>query len=209
MDGVAKAVRGLRGGNAAPILRMTYSRNTVNVDDAVALLRRQRTPIKAVVLVATYRPAAKFIEKTRDAYPDMIYATISGVGSTGLADELKLLGSRYADGVIVTQVVPAVDSYASVSLLYKKALAKYFPGEAPDYVSLESFLTANVLIEGLRRAGPQLDTEALVDTLEGMRDFDMGLGPRVNFGPAEHQAVHKVWGTQLDQNGQYHPIDLE
>ena len=209
MDGVAKAVRALRGGNAAPILRMTYSRNTVNVDDAVALLRRQKTPIKAVVLVATYRPAAKFIEKTRDTYPDMIYATISGVGSTGLADELKLLGSRYADGVIVTQVVPAVDSYASVSLLYKRALAKYFPGEAPDYTSLESFLTANVLIEGLRRAGPQLDTEALVDTLEGMRDYDMGLGPRVSFGPAEHQAVHKVWGTQLDQNGQYHPIDLE
>jgi ABC-type branched-subunit amino acid transport system substrate-binding protein len=209
MDGVAKAVRALRGDNAAPILRMTYSRNTVNVEDAVALLRRQKTPIKAVVLVATYRPAEKFIEKTRDAHPDMIYATISGVGSTGLADELKLLGSRYADGVIVTQVVPAVDSYASVSLLYKKALAKYFPGEAPDYVSLESFLTANVLIEGLRRAGPQLDTEALVDTLEGMRDFDMGPGPRVNFGPAEHQAVHKVWGTQLDQNGQYHPIDLE
>jgi len=209
MDGVTKAVRALRGGNATPILRMTYPRNTVNVDDAVALLRRQRTPIKAVVLVATYRPAAKFIEKTRDAYPDMIYATISGVGSTGLADELKLLGSRYAEGVIVTQVVPAVDSYASVSLLYKRALAKYFPGEAPDYVSLESYLTANVLIEGLRRAGPQLDTEALVDTLEGMRDFDMGLGPRVSFGPAEHQAMHKVWGTQLDQNGQYHPIDLE
>ncbi len=209
MDGVAKAVRALRGGNAAPILRMTYSRNTVNVDDAVALLRRQKAPIKAVVLVATYRPAAKFIEKTRDTYPDMIYATISGVGSTGLADELKLLGSRYADGVIVTQVVPAVDSYASVSLLYKRALAKYFPGEAPDYTSLESYLTANVLIEALQRAGPQLDTEALVETLEGMRDFDMGLGPRVSFGPAEHQAMHKVWGTQLDQNGQYHAIDLE
>jgi ABC-type branched-subunit amino acid transport system substrate-binding protein len=139
----------------------------------------------------------------------MIYATISGVGSTGLADELKLLGSRYADGVIVTQVVPAVDSYASVSLLYKRALAKYFPGEAPDYTSLESYLTANVLIEALQRAGPQLDTEALVETLEGMRDFDMGLGPRVSFGPAEHQAMHKVWGTQLDQNGQYHAIDLE
>ncbi len=209
MDGVAKAVRALRGGNSASILRMTYNRNTVNVDDAVALLHRQKTPIKAVVLVATFRPAAKFIEKTREAYPDMIYATISGVGSTGLAEELKLLGPRYADGVIVTQVTPAVDGYASVSLLYKTALAKYFPGEAPDYTSLESFLTANVLIEGLRRAGPQLNTETLVDTLESMRDFDMGLGPRVSFGPSEHQAVHKVWGTQLDQSGQYHAIDLE
>ena len=209
MDGVAKAIRTLRGGSSAPILRMTYSRNTVNVDDAVTALRRQKPPIKAVVLIATFRPAAKFIEKTREAYPDMIYAAISGVGSTGLADELKLLGPRYADGVIVTQVVPAVDGYASVSLLYKRALAKYFPGEAPDYTSLESFLTANVLIEGLRRAGPQLDTETLVDTLESMRDFDLGLGPRISFGPGEHQAVHKVWGTQLDPSGQYHAIDLE
>jgi branched-chain amino acid transport system substrate-binding protein len=209
MDGVTKAMRALRGGNPSQILRMTYNRNTVNVDDAIALLRRQKKPIKAIVLVATFRPAAKFIEKTRDTYPGMIYATISGVGSTGLADELKLLGPRFADGVIVSQVVPAVGGYASVSLAYKQALAKYFPGENPDYMSLESYLTANVLIEGLRRAGPQFDTESLVDTLEGMHDFDMGLGSRVGFGPAEHQAVHKVWGTQLDQNGQYHAVDLE
>jgi branched-chain amino acid transport system substrate-binding protein len=31
----------------------------------------------------------------------------------------------------------------------------------------------------------------------------------VNFGPSEHQAVHKVWGTQLDETGHYHSIDLE
>jgi branched-chain amino acid transport system substrate-binding protein len=150
-----------------------------------------------------------FIEKTRDLYPDMIYATISGVGSTGLADELMLLGSRFADGVICTQVTPAVDGYASVALTYKNALAKYFPGDAPDYVSLESFLTANILIEALRRTGPQLDTEVLVDKLESLRNFDMGLGPRVSFGASEHKAVHKVWGTQLDQTGHYHSIDLE
>jgi len=210
MDGVAKAMRALRNGNQGTIFRMTYNRNTVNVDEAVAQLRRQKpNSIKAVVLVATYRPAAKFIEKTRDLYPEMIYATISGVGSTGLADELALLGPRYVDGVIVSQVVPAVDGYASVSLAYKKALAKYFPGEAPDYMSLESFLTANVLIEGLKRAGQQLDTETLVDTLENVHNFDMGLGPRVTFGPAEHQAVHKVWGTQLDQTGHFHSVDLE
>ena len=209
MDGVTKAIRALRGGNATRILRMSYNRNSVNLDEALTQLRQQKTAIKAVVMIATFRPAAKFIEKTRDAYPGMIYATISGVGSTGLADELKLLGPRFSDGVIVTQVVPAVDSYASVSLAYKKALAKYFPGESPDYTSLESYLTANVLIEGLRRAGPQLNTDTLVDTLEGMHDLDLGLGPRVNFGLAEHQALHKIWGTQLDQNAQYHSLALE
>jgi branched-chain amino acid transport system substrate-binding protein len=209
MDGVAKAIRALRGGVNGQIFRMSYNRNTVNVDDAVAQLRKLKVPLKAVVLVATFRPAAKFIEKTRDLYPDMIYATISGVGSTGLADELMLLGAKYANGVICTQVTPAVDSYASVALAYKNALAKYAPGEAPDYVSLEAYLTANILIEGLKRSGPQLDTETVVDKLENMRNFEMGLGPRVNFGPSEHQAVHKVWGTQLDETGHYRSVELE
>ncbi|WP_316213679.1 MULTISPECIES: ABC transporter substrate-binding protein [unclassified Bradyrhizobium] len=207
-DGVTKALRTLRGGDAPAILRMYYNRNTVNVDAAVAQLRR-KPGIKAVVLVATFRPAAKFIEKTRELYPDMIYATISGVGSTGLANELMLLGPRFADGVICTQVTPPVDSYASVALNYKKALAKYFPGEQPDYASLEAYLTANILIEGLRRVGPAFDTEALVDTMENMRNYELGLGPKVNFGPSDHQAVHKVWGTQLDKSGQYHAVDLE
>ncbi|WP_257169849.1 ABC transporter substrate-binding protein [Bradyrhizobium sp. SRS-191] len=207
-DGVSKAMHTLRGGTGE-VFRMSYNRNTVNVDDAIAQLRRQKHGIKAVVLVATFRAAAKFIEKTRDLYPDMIYATISGVGSTGLASELTVLGPKYADGVICTQVTPAVEGYASVTLNYKKALAKYFPGEPADYSSLEAYLTANILIEGLRRAGPAVDTESLVDALEAMQNYELGVGSKVSFGPSDHQALHKVWGTQLDKTGQYHAIDLE
>jgi branched-chain amino acid transport system substrate-binding protein len=208
-EGVTKAMRTLRGGVPGEVFRMSYNRNTVNVDEAIAQLRRQRPAIKAVVLVATFRAAAKFIEKTRDLYPDMIYATISGVGSTGLASELMVLGPHYADGVICTQVTPAVDGYATVTMKYKNALAKYFPGEPADYSSLEAYLTASILIEGLRRAGPALDTESLVNVLESMQNYELGLGPKVSFGPSDHQALHKVWGTQLDKSGQYHAIDLE
>jgi hypothetical protein len=94
-------------------------------------------------MVPAYRAAAKFIEKTRDLYPDMIYTSVSFVGSTALANELMLLGKKYATGVIVTQVVPAVDGHSSLVIDYKNALAKYFPGEAPDYVSLEAILPCN------------------------------------------------------------------
>ena len=208
--GVAKAVRSLRAGNESPILRLNYQRNTVDVDDAVAQLKqKRRIPIKAVIMVPTYRAAAKFIEKTRDLYPDMIYTSVSFVGSTALADELMLLGKRYATGVIVTQVVPAVDGHSSLVLDYKSALAKYFPGEAPDYVSLEGYVDANVLIAALQRNGPQLDTERLVGTLENLRDLDIGLGTPVTFSQSEHQGVHRVWGTQLNETGHYQPVDLQ
>ena len=206
--GVSKAVRAL-GADDAAIVRLNYKRNTVDVDDAVNQLKLQKPPIKAVVMVATYRAAAKFIERTHDLFPGMIYTNVSFVGSTALADELMLLGPRYANGVIVTQVVPAVSGYSSVVLEYKNALAKYFPGEAPDYVSLEGYVAANVLIQGLRRAGPQFDTEKLIDVLENTRNFDLGLGAQLSFGRAEHQASHKIWGTALDENGKYQAIELE
>jgi branched-chain amino acid transport system substrate-binding protein len=206
--GVAKAMRALRGDDST-ILRLDYERNTVDVDNAVASLRAHKTPIKAVVMVAAYRAAAKFIEKTRDLYPSMIYTNVSFVGSTALASELMLLGPRFANGVIVTQVVPAVDGYSSAILKYKTALAKYFPGEAPDYVSLEGYVDGTLLLEGLKRAGPKPDTETLVDALENLRDFDIGLGAPISFSQSDHQGSHKIWGTQLDDHGRYQPMDLE
>jgi ABC-type branched-subunit amino acid transport system substrate-binding protein len=206
--GVAKAFRSL-GFTDAGILRLEYKRNTVDVDDAVNLLKAQKVPIKAVVMIASYRAAARFIEKTRDLYPDMLYSNVSFVGSTALAEELKLLGPRYATGAIVTQVVPAVSGYSSIVLEYKNALAKYFPGEAPDYVSLEGYVSANVLIQALKRAGAQLDTEKLIDVLENTRNLDLGLGAQLSFGRAEHQASHKIWGTALDETGKYQAIELE
>jgi ABC-type branched-subunit amino acid transport system substrate-binding protein len=206
--GVAKSFRSL-GASDSGILRLNYQRNTVDVEDAVNQLKAQKVPIKAVVMIAAYRAAAKFIEKTRDLFPGMLYSNISFVGSTVLADELMLLGPRYAAGAIVTQVVPAVSGYSSIVLEYKNALAKYFPGEAADYVSLEGYVAANVLIEALKRTGPQLDTEKLIDVLENMRDLDLGLGASLSFGRAEHQASHKIWGTALDETGKYQAIELE
>jgi branched-chain amino acid transport system substrate-binding protein len=206
--GVSKAFRAL-GYNDAAILRLGYKRNTVDVDDAVNQLHAAKPPIKAVVMVAAYRAAAKFIEKTHDTSPGMIYTNVSFVGSTALADELMLLGPRYASGVIVTQVVPAVGGYSSEVLEYKNALAQYFPGEAPDYVSLEGYVAANVLIQGLKKTGRVLDTEKLIDNLEAMRSIDLGLGAPLGYGRSEHQASHKIWGTAIDDNGKYQPIELE
>jgi ABC-type branched-subunit amino acid transport system substrate-binding protein len=216
---VTKAIRVL-GMQESGVLRLSYNRNSLNVDDAVSRLsppppssstKQPAKQIKAVILFAPFRIAARFIEKARGANPGTIFANLSSVGSTKLADELVLLGPRYTSDVIVTQVVPPVSGYSSVVLEYKKALAKYFPGEKPGYVSLEAYIGATLLVQALKRADPPplLDTENLVDTLENMRALDLGLGTELNFGRTEHQASHKVWGSTLDQQGQYQSLDLQ
>jgi ABC-type branched-subunit amino acid transport system substrate-binding protein len=206
--GVSKAMRGLGVADSA-ILRLNYKRNSIDVEDPINQLKALKTPIKAVIMVATTRAAAKFIEKTRDLIPGLIYSNVSSVGGSALAEELQLLGPRYGAGIIVTQVVPAVSGYSSLILEYKAALAKSFQGEAPDYVSLEAYITATILVQALKRVGPSLDNEKLVDALEATRNLDIGLGTPINFGRAEHQAVHKVWGTVLDEGGKYQSLDLE
>jgi ABC-type branched-subunit amino acid transport system substrate-binding protein len=76
-------------------------------------------------------------------------------------------------------------------------------------VSLEGYIAAKLLIQAMKRVGPQLDTEKLIDTLEDLHNFDLGLGATLGFGRSEHQASHKIWGTALDENGKFQPIDLE
>lgn len=208
-DGVQQEVRRLYGGKAIDVLRLGYKRNTVDVANAVTQILARRQTLKAVIMVATYRGAAKLVEKTRDAMPNMIYTDVSGVGSTSLADELTLLGPKYANGVIVTQIVPSIDDYSSIVLEYKAALEKAFPGEKTDYVSLEGYISARILIEGLRRAGSKVDTDSVVEALQTMHSFDMGLGSLVNFSLSDHQASHKIWATVLDEKGHYQPLNMD
>jgi branched-chain amino acid transport system substrate-binding protein len=207
-QGVARVLRQLKR-TASPILKVTYTRNTSDVSDAVNRILDHKANVAAVVMVATYRPAARFIEKVREQRPNMVFTNVSFVGSQALAEELVQLGPQYAQGVIITQVVPLPTGQSTAGLRYREALAKYAPEEKPDFISLEGYVTGNLLIEGLKVAGRNLTTDGLVDALESIHGLDLGLGVPLGFGLSEHQASHKVWGTMLDGAGTFQQLDLE
>jgi len=193
----------------AQILRVGYKRNTVEVEDAVARIQQGAKQLKAVVMIATYKAAARFIEKIRGAGLDLILTNPSVVNAGQLAEELVPLGAKFTTDVIVTQIVPLPTSHATAVIKFREALQEYVVGEPPSFAALEGFVAANVLIEGLRRAGKGLDSEKLVDALEGIQGLDLGIGTPLGFSRTDHQASHKVWGTQLESTGKYKPIELE
>ena len=207
-DGVAKVLRQLRK-DPRSTLRVTYPRNTLDVDGAVSRIKSHPHPIRAVVMVVPYRPAARFIERMRGVSTGLVFTNVSSVGANALAEELMQSSPEAAEGVIVTQVVPPLDSELPAVTGYRAALAKLLPDERPDAVSMESWLATKVLLAGLSRAGQALDTEKLIDALESIRDLDLGTGSPVSFGPSEHQASHRVWGTVLDGHGQFRKLALE
>jgi ABC-type branched-subunit amino acid transport system substrate-binding protein len=207
-NGVAKMLRKY-GRDPDHAIRVGYKRNTSDVQDAVDGLLKSRQRIRAVVMVPTYKAAAKFIDKIKAERPEMIFISVSFVGSQALADELLSYGPKVAEGVIVTQVVPLPTSKSTTVLRYQELIPKFSLGEKPDFVSLEGYLSAQLLLEALRRAGRDFNTETLIDTLESMRGVDLGIGAPMSFGMSEHQASHKVWGTQIDAAGAFQTIDLE
>ncbi|MDA8017655.1 MAG: ABC transporter substrate-binding protein [Thermoanaerobaculia bacterium] len=195
-----------------PTLRLGYRRNTNDVEEAVERLLRHDTDIRAVVLVATYRAAAEFIRRIEDAGlaedRDMLYASLSFVGSRAFAEELQNLGGHYADGVIVTQVVPHFESDLPAVASYRRLLAEHYPAEQPGFVSLEGYLAARIFVEGLQRAGPDLSIDGFVAAVESIRGLDLGIGEPIHYGPDRHQGSRAVWGTVLDAEGQYRMLDL-
>jgi len=207
-QGVTKGLRQLKR-NSTPILKVTYTRNTADVSDAVARILDKKANVAAVVMVATYRPAARFIEKVREQRPGMIFSNVSFVGSQALAEELMQLGPQYAQGVIITQVVPLPTGQSTVGMRYREALASFAPEEKPDFISLEGYVTGSLLLEGLKLAGRNVTVDGLVDALESIHGLDLGLGVPLSFGLSEHQASHKVWGTVLDGNGTFQQLELE
>ena len=160
-------------------------------------------------MVPAYKPAAKFIQKLKDEKFNPVFTSVSFVGSEALAEELKQYGPAYGEGVIVTQVVPHYDSRSTAVLEYRQALRKYYPDEKPTFISLEGYLSGRLLLEGMNRAGDDLTTARLIDALESLKDFDMGIGAAVSFSRSEHQGSHKVWGTVLDKTCRYQTLELD
>jgi len=207
-DGVAYMMRKYRY-DPAMLTRVGYRRNTTDVAEAVRVVKHNAAKLRAVIMVSTSKATARFVQKIRDEKLDLALAATSGVEPNELAEQLSALGARYADGVIVSEVVPLPTSKSSAVGRYQQDLARFAGTEKPGFVSLEGYLMANLLIEGMKRAGPDLNTDTLVAALESIRGHDVGIGAALSFGPSEHQASHKVWLTSLDAQGAYRAVHFE
>lgn len=208
LSGVANAVADY-GVAANALVSASYRRNTTQVGDAVNAMRPHFAELKAVIIIGTYLASARFINQMRAEGYDGQFANVSFVGATALAEELRSSDPARGAGVIVSQVVPPHDGHAVGVLRYREAMARHFPNEPLDSVSLEGFVVAQLFCHALARAGRYFSTDSLIQTLHRLGEVDVGIGKPLGFSTADHQASHQVWGIVLDENGHYRPLDLE
>jgi branched-chain amino acid transport system substrate-binding protein len=199
LDGVKTALQAL---GAEPVAVASYPRQTAEVEQAIATVRSANA--EAVVLVGPYNTLAAIVKKARAQNWKPLFLTVSFVGT----DEFISEGGNDVEGVVITQVVPPyyLTDLRSVAL-YRRTLQKYYPSEKPNFVSLEGFIDAMILVEGLKRAGRDLTREGLIKGIESMHDFDAGLGPqlRISYSAHDHKGFKHVIPTVV-RSGRAVPI---
>ena len=187
----ALASRQLKLAVAAP-----YERNTDKVDEAVRLINA--SDAQAVIMISVNRSTAAFAKRYREAGGGAQLYNISVVDP---AELVKLAGLQNVHGLGISQVVPYPYSpNLAVVREYQAALKKYAPQESVNYTSFEEFLGAKVLVEGLRRAGPNPTRAKVLKALESLERLDLG-GTTVAYSASNRIGSRSVEVTVIGGSG--------
>jgi branched-chain amino acid transport system substrate-binding protein len=192
LDGVVLALDKL---GLKPVAQATVERNSVDVASAVRTINAAAPD--AVVQISAYRSCAAYIRSARAAGYGGTFFNVSFVGTQALADELGKDGA----GVVVSQVVPSPYS-ATRPIAREFADAVKKAGNVQvNYSSMEGYLAAKVVTEGLKRAGSRIGSrEALIQGLEAIGSQSM-VGFQVNFSASNHVASSFVELSMLTGDG--------
>ncbi len=174
---------------------------------------KQASP-DAVICVGAYAACAGFVRDAVDLGLRVPIANLSFVGSENL---LKLLSEGRDDADVYTrylvnsQVVPSYEDTSFPAVReYRQLMARYDP-QVParlikeaytpfpqSFVSLEGFLDAKLMVEILRRLKGRPSRRGLEAAVFSVRDFDLGIGEAVSFGPERRQGLQKVYYTVVE-----------
>jgi branched-chain amino acid transport system substrate-binding protein len=155
-----------------------------NFDFGPILEQLKGSGADVVLVISPPEPAGEFVRAYRNAGLNPPVLTLS----YGLAEVLcKVAGPEKAKGVGLMQVFPNGNSpTTSLARRFQADFKRFAPaGVLAVQNHFEAYITTQVVIEALRRAGPKPTREKVVKALDGMKDVDLG-GFVVDFSPNKH-----------------------
>ena len=196
----ADALVGIKAGFEAkklkPVFLGKYDRSKPDFGP-LALDVRSTSP-QAVMVVGSGTHVIDALKAIRATGSRAQLVTLSNNASGGF---VKGLG-EFARGTIITQVFPNERSIASPFVKEALALAKAKGLAEISPAMLEGFAAAKVLVEGLRRAGPNPSGEKVRAGLEAIRGFDIG-GMDVSYSPTDHTGLDFVDLSIINKEGKF------
>ncbi|MDD0840183.1 ABC transporter substrate-binding protein [Curvibacter sp. HBC61] len=196
-SGLLALTRALQGAALRSVAQATVERNSLDVATAVRTLVVAQPD--AMVLACTYQASAAFVRASRKAGYTGTFHNVSFVGTQPLA---RALGPEGA-GVVISQVVPSPHSAThALSQGFRQAVLQGGNRVQLNHSSLEGYLAAAVLVEGLKAAARQgpLSREGLVEGLESLGQRQV-VGFPISLSRQNHQASRFVELSTLLSDG--------
>ncbi len=192
LEGVKRA---LTRRNMQPVALGTVERNTTTVAEAVKTINGAEP--EATVMISAYTSVAEFVKQMKNAGSISQFVNVSFVGSKALAEALGSEGR----GVMISQVVPF--PWSPMTPVVKEYLEFARRGNVDvNYSSLEGYIAAKVLVEGLRRAGKEPTREKFVSAMESISYLEIG-GFQVRFAPDNHNGSQYVDLSMIGREGKF------
>ena len=195
-DGLRGTEIALKKHGLIPVAKGSYVRGTLDIEAGLEKIIASNA--QAVVMIGTYDSCAKFINLAREHNFSPLFHNVSFVGSKELARRIGANG----EGVMVTQVVPPPTVAPDVTPLpgvkeYIRLLNASYPRRKPSFVGLEGFLNARILVEGIKRAGPDITREKFIKAIESIQEYDLGIQNSLSFGKNDTQGLDDVYYTVI------------
>ena len=181
-DATQGALNAFAAVDKKPLFIEKYDRN--KPDFSKVAPRVASSDAQAVIFIGSGGTVADGIEAIRAAGSKAQIVTLSNNASAGFIKQLK----DNARGTIVTQVFPYERSLATPIVKEARELAKAKGAEEVTPAMIEGFAGAKVLVEALRRAGPNPTHDKLRTALETFKRVDIG-GLEVSFSARSHSGL--------------------
>jgi ABC-type branched-subunit amino acid transport system substrate-binding protein len=195
-DGFTGLKSGFEATKLTPVFIGKYDRSKPDFTQLAAEVKR--TSPQAVFVIGSGTHVADALKAIREAGSRAQLVTLSNNASGGF---IKLLGEN-ARGTIITQVFPNERSIASPFVKEVQALAKAQKIAELSPATLEGFASAKVLVEGLRRAGPNATGDKVRAALESIRGFDLG-GMDISYSATDHTGLDFVDLSIISKDGRF------
>jgi ABC-type branched-subunit amino acid transport system substrate-binding protein len=153
----------------------------------------------AVIVIAAGAGAFNFVKTFRQTPSGsaQLYA-LSPADSFGF---VKVAGLEAARGVVISQAIP-YPGHRAVGVVrdYHRLMKQYAPDKPLSFYSLEGLMGAKIVVEALRRAGPNPSRAKVIAALNTMKDYDLG-DFTVSYTPAARAGSKVVDLTIIGRDG--------
>jgi branched-chain amino acid transport system substrate-binding protein len=185
--------------SAQPSTNVELYSTKLNTTDYGPIARElaKKNPDAIVFIMAAGETIAASKELRQQGYKGTLYSYGPAVANSTIE-----LGGAAVDGLKSASFTLPVMSDAPAVKEYRDALAKYFPAEKPDYVSLISFALTKIDVEAIRRIDGPINRQSLLKSLNAMQTYDTGIIPPISYSPTRHLGATQLQRVVV-QGGQW------